>query len=144
MRKDDGNISPWLEEQQATISQLSAKDIGLKLSSDWYKIFQRDLAENPDAEIIIRDFLPKCPNVPLAAFIAFIAGTRCEETFNQLTRKRGQKFKATLRAGRRKGHDAQERLLRAERAFDVRRKGLAEYCFGVLVPSGISALQVRD
>jgi hypothetical protein len=129
----DGNISPWIEDQDAAIGQLSARAVGFKLSPNWYDVFLRSLQENPDAGSLLKDFLPKCPIVPLAVFVTLIASAKTEETFNQLTRKRGQKLKAILRAGIRKGHDTQERLSRAERAFDVRRKGLAEYCYGALV-----------
>ena len=140
VEKTDGNIGFWLGDEQAVIAQLSAKDIGLSLTSGWYERFERSLHENPDARRLVDDLLPKCNTRSLAEFTALVASTGIQDALIGLTRKRGVGLKKIVRPAARKARrdedvrkSAEGLLARADRAFDTRREGLAEYCFGGLI-----------
>jgi len=138
MVRRDGNIGAWMDEEQAAIGKLSAKDIGFELVPGWEELFSQSLAGNRDAERLKRDMLPKC-NVPrLAGFIVLTVSTNIEDELVSMKGKRGQRLKATLRGPARKLSAAEkpdaERILKdAGKAFDTRREGLAEHCFAVLI-----------
>ncbi len=137
-KHDEGNIGAWLDEQQAAIAQLSAKDIGFQMAPGWYEAFLRNLEENRDAGRLNRDILSKCRIPLLAGFIVLIVSTSVEDALIQTTKRRGRELKTGLRAAARNlapaAKPAVRRILkRADRAFDARRKGLAEYCQGTLV-----------
>jgi hypothetical protein len=137
MRKDDGNLSPWLEELDASVRQLSAKDVGLKVVPRWHIRFERSLRENPNAERLVRDVLPKCEAARLARFVTLIVGTTVEDALIRLTRKRSEGLKKIIRSAARKDRSvrtrAKEIVSKADRAFDTRREGLTEYCFPTLI-----------
>jgi len=131
----DGNIGAWLDEQQATIAKLSAKDIGFQLAPGWLDAFESSLQQNRDAQRLNRDILTKCPVPVLAQFIVLIVGTNIEDALLQMTEERGRKLKTGVRAAARNlapggRQRAKAFLQKAERSFDTRRRGLAEYCFG--------------
>ena|ERR1700733_3008918 len=137
MSHRDGNIGAWMDEEQAAIAQLSAKDeLGFELVPGWEELFSQSLAGNRDAQRLNRDMLPKC-NVPrLAAFIVLTVSTNIEDELVSMKRKQGQRLKARLRGAARKlpGEPrAKEILDNADHAFDTRREGLAEHCFAVVV-----------
>jgi hypothetical protein len=136
MNHRDGNIGAWMDEELAAIAKLSAKDIGFELVSGWYETFSQNLAGNRDAQRLNRDMLPKCQAQMLAGFVVLAVSTSIEDDLVLMKKKGGQRLKARLRGAARKlpGEPrAKEILDNADRAFDTRREGLAEYCFSTLV-----------
>jgi hypothetical protein len=137
----DGNIGAWLDEQQASIAKLSAKDIGFQLVPGWLDTFLSNLQQNRDAQRLNRDILTKCPVPLLAQFIVLIVGTNIEDALIRMTDERGRQLKTGLRAAARnlaprEKQPAKLFLEKAEQSFDTRRRGLAEYCFGFSIVRG--------
>ena len=137
MELKDGNIGAWVDAQEAAIAKLSAKDLGFELVRGWFELFSQSLAGNRDAERLNRDVLPKC-NVPrLARFIVLAVSTNVDDALIGITAKRGREFKAVRAAARKLGPaeraDGERIVKNAGEAFDTRRQGSAEYCFGALV-----------
>jgi hypothetical protein len=94
MVRKDGNIGAWLDEQQASIEKLSAKDIGFQLVPGWLDAFLSNLQQNRDAQRLNRDILPKCPVPLLAQFIVLIVGTNIDDALIQMTNERGPRSEA--------------------------------------------------
>jgi hypothetical protein len=99
-------------------------------------IFFSNLFENFDTKRLLSKILPKCDNYMLAGFVTLAVRPEVEIELLRLTKHRGMRFKAWVRSeGRRavKADDerraltGRELLRRADRAFDIRRKSLAEY-----------------
>lgn len=132
----DGNIGVWVDEQRAAIAKLSAKDLGFELVPGWFELFSQSLAGNRDAARLNRDVLPKCDVPRLASFIVLSVSTNVDDTLIEMMGKAGRELKSGLRAAARKLVPAEradgERILK-NAAFDTRRQGLAEYCFGALI-----------
>ena len=132
--KLDGDISSWLEAQEASIRSLKA---GILVDAGSYKAFERSLKNNPDAARLVKEVLPRCPIPKLASFILVIVESGVENRLIELTRKRGEELKGVFRRAARKDksvrEDAQRLLARAEQAFDTRRRGLADYCSGAVI-----------
>jgi hypothetical protein len=137
--KGDGDLSPWLEELDASVGQLSAKNSGLKLPPRWHIRYERSLRENRDASRLVRDVLPKCAAARLARFVMLTVGTTVERDLVELKRRRGEQLKKIIASAAKKdrsiqkSQEAQEFNRKAGRAFDTRREGLAEYCFPTLI-----------
>ncbi len=135
LHKGDGNLSPWLEQVDASMRELSVK---ANLPSRWDVAFRRHLSENPDAGRLVRDILPKC-NAGLAGGFVMLVVSGVDCALIPWIREQGQELRKTIRAAARNDKivrtspEAQEFNRRAGRAFDTRRQGLAEYCFGALI-----------
>jgi hypothetical protein len=137
----------WLEAEEARIRELSAKSIGFQVSQlpkDWRVMFFRSLCENADAKRLNLRVLPKCNEEMLAGFVLLAVRPEVEVELLRVTKERGTRFKAWVRGEARKavrcgaGSESKvllgrELLARADRAFDVRRRGLAEYTFAAFV-----------
>jgi len=133
MVKTDGNLSPWIEAQEASIGKLSSE---IRLAQPgWYRAFTRSLEENPDAERLRTEILPRCQGERLAMFVVQAVAGRLDERLLELTRKRGEDLRKTVYPAARKERSAEARTFveRAGKAFDVRRQGLAEYSFSALI-----------
>ena len=137
----------WLDNEFAFIETMRAQDVGFqpsRLNSRWLETFGLTLMTNPDAKRLVSDFLPRLAKrsvLLLAGFVVMLAsGRELENALLGLTKQRGQRFKKLMRARGRtlpeRRKDAAEFLRRAERAFDVRRKGLAEYCPQLVIIRG--------
>ena len=134
MRINDGNLSPWLEAQQSSIAGLTT---GITIDRAAFKAFERSLRKNPAAARLVRDVLPRCPLSLLAGFVIVVVSAGVEDKLNDFSRKQGESLKKIIRAAARKDKSVRKRASKivssAEHAFDTRRKGLAEYCFGAVI-----------
>jgi len=129
---NDGNLSPWLEEQQATIKSLSA---GFTPGPGVCADFDQSLRQNPDAARLVQDVIPKCSAARLAGFVTLIVGSTVEQRLVELKSSRGKSLRKMIYPVARKIRSprAQEFVEQAGKAFDVRREGLADHCFGLLL-----------
>ncbi len=131
-------LDSWLAEQNTRINQLSASSLGFsasKLRSDWLAAFLQSLLDNRDAARLVRELLPRCRVLALAVFVILGVSTQLETRLLADVNERGEKLKSRLRRSARKARKSgqgvsthHQILLNADRAFDTRRQGLAEYC----------------
>ncbi len=132
--KPDGNLGDWLDASQAAIR---ASVAGITPEDADVARFEHSLKENEDAERLLRDVLPKCDREALAVFTMVVVDQHTESRLQQMTRRRGAAFAAAIRGGARGNPDVQtdatELLAKADRAFNTKRRGLADYCFGALI-----------
>jgi len=131
---DDGNLSPWLEAQEASIAGLTT---GITVDRAAPKAFERSLHKNPVAVRLVREVLPRCPLPRLAGFVIVVVSAGVEDKLNAFSRKQVEGLRRIMRAAARKdksvGKRANEIMSSAEHAFDTRRKGLADYCLGTVI-----------
>jgi hypothetical protein len=131
-------VDTWLAEQNARINELSAGSLGFsasKLRPDWFAAFLQSLLDNDDAVRLVRELLPKCRVPALAVFVVLGVSTPIEARLNADVDERGEKLKSRLRRSARKERKSGQKdlatyyklLVNAGRAFDTRRRGLAEY-----------------
>jgi len=138
MNEADGIVRSWLAEQSATVDQLSAASLGFsasKLRPDWLAAFREALFDNRNAARLVREGLPKCQVRALAGFVVLAVSTQLERRLIGDSKRRGDKLKSMIRTSARNektsGRDvsSHERILaNTDKAFDTRRKGLADYC----------------